>query len=456
MVRLLGIALACAAIGCGGDGALAFFDVDGERDEFYALPFPNDLRLESDGTADLSDHPRPNDLTEIYVDRLDAEVIGFSPNPVGFFRFDGAIDVGSLPADPATSLEAGASVYLVGIDPDSLEYGRRVPAHFRFEQSAGSVIGDNWLAVQTFPGFALEPGTTYAFVVTDRVTSDGNATTRDAGFQAAMSGELSGTGADSYAALVDFLESAESPDGPGDVVSAAVFTTQDVPSLLRAARDVVRAQVSPEPRELEFVTNNSSYAQYRGLYDAPNFQEGDPPYRRVGGAIETDEAGVPLVQRSEEIRFTITVPVDAPPAGGWPVVLYAHGTGGSYTSFVTNGTARRLADVGIAAISIDQVLHGPRDPTSSSPDLNFFNLLNPNSARDNTLQGAIDLMSLTRLAEVLDFDDPGEGYHLIFDPEHIMFFGHSQGGITGAPFLGTEDNVKGGILSGSGGLISRI
>ena len=31
------------------------------------------------------------------------------------------------------------------------------------------------------------------------------------------------------------------------------------------------------------------------------------------------------------------------PAGGWPVAIYAHGTGGSYLSFVDDGTAEYYA-----------------------------------------------------------------------------------------------------------------
>jgi len=59
-----------------------------------------------------------------------------------------------------------------------------------------------------------------------------------------------------------------------------------------------------------------------------------------------------------------------------PIVLYAHGTGGSFHSYINDGTATRLAAQGLAVISIDQVLHGPRNP-NGNPELDFFNFLNP-------------------------------------------------------------------------------
>ena len=58
------------------------------------------------------------------------------------------------------------------------------------------------------------------------------------------------------------------------------------------------------------------------------------------------------------MRFALTVPPGTTPAAGWPICIYAHGTGGDYRSFIDDGTALRLAKQGIAVISTDQVLHG--------------------------------------------------------------------------------------------------
>src|SRR5439155_21503580 len=116
-----------------------------------------------------------------------------------------------------------------------------------------------------------------------------------------------------------------------------------------------------------------------------------------GGEIVVGSDGIAVVQRIEPMRFALTIPAGATPATGWPICIYAHGTGGDWQSFVDDGTALRLAQQGIAVISTDQVLHGPRNP-GGDPEVSFFNFGNPLAGRDNALQGAADAWSQMRLA----------------------------------------------------------
>jgi predicted esterase len=156
----------------------------------------------------------------------------------------------------------------------------------------------------------------------------------------------------------------------------------------------------------------------------------------------------------EPIRFAASFPVGAMPEGGWPVVLYAHGTGGDYLSFFYDGTAERMAWQGLAVISIDQVLHGPRNPNGGSVELAFFNFQNPVAARDNVRQGALDDFQLVRLARNLTIAPRHPGAPVFrTDPNRLYFMGHSQGGLTGPPFLAYEPLIQGAVLSGAGGLI---
>ncbi len=113
---------------------------------FYALPFPNDIRVGPDGRIDLSDHIRPNVLLDLYLTIFGEWQRGFSSNAAVFFRFADAIDPDSLPSDPWSSLDADASVYLVNVDPTSARYGERTPLRFRFEPLSGEMIGANWLS----------------------------------------------------------------------------------------------------------------------------------------------------------------------------------------------------------------------------------------------------------------------------------------------------------------------
>jgi predicted esterase len=144
------------------------------------------------------------------------------------------------------------------------------------------------------------------------------------------------------------------------------------------------------------------------------------------------------------------VPPGAVPPAGFPIAIYSHGTGGDHQSFIQDGTAKALAAQGIAVISTDQVLHGPRNP-GGNPEIDFFNFQNPYAMRDNILQGAADAFSQLRLAVGLSIKDGGRTITL--DPAKVYFFGHSQGGVTGPGFVTFEPSLTGAVLSGTGGMI---
>jgi len=445
--------------------ATALFEVPGDEPPpsgFYALPYPNDIRVDDDGHIDLSDHVRPNDIIGEYIDVISGRQRGFSLSAACFFRFDAPIDPSSLPQSAEDSLAEAASVYLVNVDPESPRLGERLPVRLRFEHYAGETIGDDWLSVLPYPGFPMDESTTYAVVVTDRVrATDGSAVGVAADF-ATIAAEQAPTNAalaraqQIYAPLWAWLDEVGG-DERSDVVSAAVFTTQSATGLLGLVRQVIWDELPmPEPRDIVWLKNEYGYAWFEGVYDGPNFQTGEVPYMRMdqGGEIVLDEeTGLPVIQRMEELRFSVSIPDGDVPENGFPIVLYAHGTGGSYKTFRNNGSARRLAAEGLAVIGIDQVLHGPRNP-GATPEISFFNFQNPLAARYNTLQGALDDFQLVRL--VLNFQyterHPG-GRTIRFDPDRIYFFGHSQGGLTGPPFLAHEPLVRGAILSGAGGLL---
>lgn len=443
-------------------GASALFEVprpgQPPASGFYALPYPNDIRIDDDdGRIDLSDHIRPNAIIGEYLDVIAAEQRGFSINAALFVRFDNPIDDASLPATAEASLGGDASVYLVDVDADSPSRGQRVPLRFRFEHFAGESIGADWLSALPYPGFALGEQTTYALVVTRRLrATDGTAVGVPAEFAAIAADTVPDDPALAraqglYQPLWDHLDE-PGGDDRGDVVVASVFTTQDATSILgRVRRVVMDGAPPPKPRSITWLREEENLVWYDGIYDGPNFQEGEVPYMTRGGGFVFDAGGDPIIQRMEALRFSFTVPSGAMPAAGWPVVIYSHGTGGNYHSFKAH--AALLADRGLAVVGIDQVLHGPRAP-GASPEVSFFNLQNPLAVRYNTLQGALDNFQLVRLIRGFDFTERHPGGRTIrFDGERIYFFGHSQGGLTGPPFLAHEPDVDGAVLSGAGGLI---
>lgn len=445
----------CSLPACGDDPTTtALFAVPGASaaDEFYALPFPNDLRRHPDGRLDLSRFP----ANSLIVDqiRAAAETLdGFGLNAAIYARFDGALDPASLP-DPAASLTASASVYLVNVDPDSPARGARIPLVVRFGATAYQTLAANHLVARPYPGFPLDEQTTYALVITTRV--------RDPyGEPVAASTELTAMldpGGDPafepartvYQPLLALLDE-PGDDERSDLVSAAVFTTQRATHVAPAIRQAVFAGAAPIATDVMPTTVNPVFSTFIGTYQAPSFQAGDVPYRTApSGEIAIGADGAAIVQRSETMRFAVTVPAGDVPAAGWPIAIYSHGTGGDYGSFITDGTGLALAREGIAVISTDQVLHGPRNP-GGNPELDFFNFGNVYAARDNALQGVADAFSQLRLAHGMAIVD-GARTHT-FDPAKVYFFGHSQGGLTGPGFIAFEPSLTGAVLSGTAGLL---
>jgi hypothetical protein len=221
--------------------------------------------------------------------------------------------------------------------------------------------------------------------------------------------------------------------------------------VMPAIRKAVYRTPAPVARDVTNPVMGSSFYLFLGAYDAPNFQDGEPAYISEGGRISYGADGAAIVQRMETMRFALAVPNGNVPPGGFPICIYQHGTTGDWMTFFEDGTADRLTAVGIAVISTDQVLHGPRG-NGTDPSIAFFNFNNPVAFRDNPLQGAADAWSQLRLAIGMSITDVN-ARTIKFDPTRVSFYGHSQGGITGPGFIAFEPSLSGAVLSGTAGVL---
>jgi hypothetical protein len=432
--------------------------------EYYELPFPNALRVRENGTLDLGGHERSNALIADYLDLMSLVFDGFGPNQASFARFSAPIDPTSLPATPEASRSAAASVYLVDLGPSSPSRGERVPVRVRFQAKAGEAIGPASLRVLPYPGFSLRPKNPYALVISARVrATDGSAVTRSADFDAIMSGAATEPALAAaqlvYAPLLAWLDE-PGGDERADVVAASIYETGDPTALVARARTVIERDLPvPSLTAPAFSDSGDGYQVFTATAALPIFQAGSAPYLDRGGNLVVDGAGDPVVQRQEDVRVAMSFPDGTVPAGGWPLVIYAHGTGGDFKSFVRDGTARRFAAAGFAVLGIDQVMNGTRydggpNPGASAVEVAFYNFNNPIAGRDNSRQNAIDHFSLVRLAKtaVVTEAGPGGRSHR-FDPGRFYFMGHSQGGTIGPLFVAFEPAIRGAIFSGAGGLL---
>ncbi|MEP7124507.1 MAG: hypothetical protein ABJE95_26500 [Byssovorax sp.] len=445
------------------------------EERFFDHPWPSDLRLEN-GSPRLEGlyNPRQIKIISVYLEAMKGVLDGFSPAAAGAVRFTGPLDAATLPQTPVDALAADASVQLIDIDPASPEHGKRKLVSLAWRPDEGVYILPNTLQFMPTIGFPLRVHTRYAFVVTTAVKgASGGAITASAD----LSAVLGTSAADSRTRPAhDALAGAVKEIGTAGIAAdhiaqLAVFTTADPTKELFAVRDEVHASVpapTADPTQWTVGYKNSSFTEYRGSYGpSPNFQAGKLPFEQYGdGGQFQIENGKPKVVDTFDLRFSLMVPSTKKcpmPAAGYPIVLYAHGTGGDYLSYTTDGSGVSIAKKCMATMGVDQIFHGTRPGAppagnESTIELLFFNFENPTAARTNPRQSAIDEVQRARLFTETKLTVPTTvaigGKEIRFDPTKIMYFGHSQGGLNGPLYLASDDSSRGGVLSGSGALIS--
>ncbi|MEM6954050.1 MAG: hypothetical protein AAF645_00135 [Myxococcota bacterium] len=462
----------------------ALFDVGADGD-FFQLPFPNDVRRTDDGRVDYTGFATPGtalpiDVVERYLRASEEALTGFSTNATVYFRFSEGYDWDSI----------SSRFRMVDITPDSPTYGESVV--LQWQVTAGRItryMCEDWLAFRPRNGDPLRPGTTYAAVL-DRgfLTADGEAFERSEDFDA-MLGDAAPSDAalarahGIYAPLRAWIADTD-VDG-NTLLSASVFTTQEPETRMPRLREVIHARELPTVSDLtaceESVVSpcddgteqrrcgapNEDYVEVHGRINLPVFQQGTAPYLTPedGGGIEDGADGLPVVARDEGVCFAMTVPRTPPPTDGFPLLVYGHGTGGSFTTGLRNGIANDVigndgegAPVGAVTFSIDFPQHGTRRGDSTEdPDLLFFNFINPEAARDNITQGSADLFSVVRWATefALDAGESPTGEAVRFDRARIAFFMHSQGATHASLMFPYEPDVRAILLSGNGGDLTQ-
>jgi hypothetical protein len=468
MVLALMLVLPASCGGGGEEKELTVSLFDPESGNFFDVPFPSEVHRNPDGSIDLSNFPNPRRSPWIgkLITAASEDCSGFGTNSAVYFRFSGPIRTSTLPASPEASASPGSSVLLVNLDHDSEGFGERIPLHTFFREEVGFMWLPDTLVLLPAQGFALEGDTLYGAVITDDLKdADGRDILRDEGFSALVD-DTPGDGplySDMEAlhrtAMADLEDLGVA--GPA-IINMALFRTMDPVAQMRlVARKIYDEVEDPQVADITLAEQTDDYYLFEGHYGPnPVFQHGWStglfPYETEGGQFTFDGTGQPVIDGEETLTFALAVPkTHMPVPGGYPVLLYAHGTGGDYRSFVDDETAGRMARLGVAAFGIDNAMNGTRIPPDKSADLLFFNVINMRAGRDNNRQGAADVIQQERMAAALSIDagssPTGEEIHL--DGSKILFMGHSQGGLNGSLYLALSERCLGGYLSGSAGNI---
>jgi hypothetical protein len=448
--------------------------------DFFRLPFPNDARVTA-GALDMTDFPKPGptplgvDLVQLYVDAWVADFEGFSSIAVTTFRFSADVDTGTTSSD-------SNNIWLVDLTPGAqqVEYARDWLVNFgRTKYSC-----DHTLTVRNTTDTPLLPNHTYAAILSTGIKSKVGETIMIDPDMAAMLAATAPADAtlmhawQAYKPLRDWLENPGMGIKAPTVAAAAVFTVQDGPGHVLRLADSVAKQPAPVLKDLTVCDTgvkspcddgtparacpaaDPDFTEIHGRFSVPIYQKGTEPYDTPddgGGIVET--GGTPQVDRTEDVCFALTIPKGrTAPQAGWPLMVYHHGTGGSMRSVIDDGIAKVMAtdSAPSATFGFDAVEHGARKGTSKkSPNDLVFNPLNPRAARDNFLQGAVDILQAYRVAGLTIGAGMAGPQAIAFDPTKVTYFGHSQGSASGALAVAVSDTAPAAIFSGHGSFLTH-
>ncbi|NRA36251.1 MAG: hypothetical protein HRU17_23260 [Polyangiaceae bacterium] len=461
------------------NNAASHFEVPGApgsvSGDFFRLPFPNDVRLTGTG-INLAGFPTPGDAllgTDPllpYVQAVEGET-GWGAYPSITFRFSAAIDSDSIgAADPIKVVE--------WVDVTPGESGAKAGYTWSSFGASNNYLCAPWVSIRRPVGRPLQPGHTYAiWLTTSLLNASKLPVTRSIQFEAMMSARapadpVMAAAYDKYKPMRDYL-AAESID-PDTILVASVVTVADIQDPMIALAEAVNSASVPTASNWVKCGDsdagtavspcaqadgdracgqaNADYEEYHALVSLQNFQQGTAPYLSAGGNVDA------AASIATDVCMALSVPKSATmPASGWPVVVYAHGTGGSFRSHLRPEVAGVLSTgtTPFAVLGIDQVAHGPRrGGSTASPDTLFFNFANADAARGNPLQGAADQIALGRFAAGLDLANVG-GDAILMDADRVLFFGHSQGATHGSLALPFSAEYSAAVLSGNGASIGH-
>jgi hypothetical protein len=402
-----------------------------------------------------------------------------------FITITDSLNSATLPSDPAASMKSDSSVILVDIDTNSAEFGRRFPLEVSFDEVGDLYVPAKLLAALPAPGFVPRPNTRYALLVTDAVKDLAGAPIgRSKAFHDAFEGiDGDPRAIDNFTALRSALKTLQVE--ADRIVAAAVFTTVDHEALLKKLAAWSESQPVPdlsqtwERRQEQF--EDASYTLFTAQVSMPRIQLGVPPFSDAeSGRIAWGDDGNPVIQRYQSMRLILAVPKSSQPAEGFPLTVYAHGSGGEWMQVVNRGPQEErddapdaqpgtgpsewLARRGVATLGFDFPLHGNRHMPPDTTGLMLYNLTgNAAGTIANFNVSAMELMLLTRLMlqtelgqELAQGLNPGGQTRIHFDPERLSGMGHSMGSTIGVSWAAVDPRLKAIVLSGSGGSMAEI
>lgn len=327
-------------------GTVVMFDANADfasEGHFFDFPWPSDTRLAAQGTPDLRGLPNAI-MSQVFegLRTIAQQRAGYPVVPVAWFRF--TADLAARQSTDTIAADPSQPILLVDVDPTSKTLGKLLPT-IAETLVPDSYVPDGVLAVAERPGIVLEPKHEYAFVVT---TGAKDVNGNPLGVAPALAQALAG-GSDAVAKSFSVLPPALMKAGvdPGKVAAATVFTTGDVVTdTFNLSTNVFKTYASSVSITSVAVDSNvkdtnTRFCELQATVTYPQFQQGyaTPPYD-TGGLFVLDASGMPMKQGDLAVPVTITLPKQPMPSGGYPLIVFFHGTGGVSTAIADRGTWR--------------------------------------------------------------------------------------------------------------------
>jgi hypothetical protein len=478
-------------------GATVYFDASADfasTEHFFDFPWPSDLRLSAAGTPDLRGiaNPLPSPVFE-GLRQIAEQRKGFPMVPVAWFRFTADL----APRIPTDIIAAAASspILLVDVDPRSPTLGKLVPT-IAETLVPGSYVPASTLGVAARPGYVLEPSHQYAFVVLLAANDSKGKTLGVAPDLAKALAGGTGPVAKLYAVLPPALKKAGVD--VSKVAAATVFTTGDVVSdlydLSTEVFDSTKLSIESVAVDANVLDTNDRFCELQAQITYPQFQVGAPPYN-TGGLFEFDAKGKLIKQGELTVPLTITLPKKSMPAGGYPLIVFFHGTGGISTAIADRGIWRPetttancpigqaldswmgvtgcntpgqgpgwvMAARGFAMAASALPVNPQRWPAGANGALpEYLNISNVAATRDIFRQGVIEERLFFDALRRLQIDPSavsacsgmslpkGETqYHFLDDP--LLAQGQSMGAMYTNMISAVEPRIKAAVPTGAGG-----
>ena len=474
--------------------------MDADDPGFYSMPWPNDIRRYEDGSLKLGNFPpalkNPVFMWTTQIGMHHSN--GFGNNAAVYFRLTDNFDPQTLP-HVNDSREDTSPLLLVNIDPNSDFYLDRVPVVADFKAEGTFYREKNLLALLPAPGYALAPSSRYAVILFDNLNDDKGRSLKKPSLLRKLDRtwrESTGlTEAEFFQlreqkqAVFNFVEG-ETARSTDEVIGFTVFTTQDPTAdalLVGQALNTMSDEFILDKVESLTLQNDCrcvdgdcpSHVLFYGKVSLPHWQKGLDPYLLLGGGINKTDEGEAKPSRYTSENFSLSIGCAAPPEAGRSQMIYAPGSGGSY-SYAAGRVARYYENFNHTAIGVTPYRSSDRksewadeikqfgetfgfnlDQTTVN-SLLFYNYLNPVSANASHIQGAADQIFIRRViaqlpALMAKFNVTPEALGLSEDgfklnDGHAGFVGQSQGATQAPLTFAMDSGFKFAALNGASGV----